>query len=430
MTDLEHVVAAAPLTDTHEHLQKEPGYVEEGPDLLRALFDNYVLSDLAVAGARPDALRRLTDARDLDWVGRFRGIEAAWEHCQFTGYGEAVRWMAEVLYEIPDGQITPAALAAAQTRHETLRRPGERLRLLREVAGLHHVQIDDFRWSREPDAGAPEFFLYDLNWMGMCNGDVSAAALHEATGVDVKDTPSLAAAIETLFARQAPVSVAVKAQHAYVRTLRWAERADADADAVLQKQLRGEALTEGERLCLGDWCWERGVQEATAHHLPFKIHTGHYAGSGNMPMERIRASHLCPLLTKYPQTRFVLMHISYPYSDELVSLAKHYPNAWVDLCWAWSIDPHAARDFVRRMLHAVPVNKLFGFGGDAFWPTASVAYAWQARRGIVAALKDEVADGFLSERQAVAVAERWMGKNQDECFDIAGTQAAMRAAAK
>ena len=36
------------------------------------------------------------------------------------------------------------------------------------------------------------------------------------------------------------------------------------------------------------------------------------------------------------------MHIAYPYSDELVALAKHYPNVYVDMCWAWSIDPYSA----------------------------------------------------------------------------------------
>ena len=76
------------------------------------------------------------------------------------------------------------------------------------------------------------------------------------------------------------------------------------------------------------------------------------------------------------------MHTAYPYSDELVSIAKHYPNVWVDLCWAWSIDPYSSTDFVRRFLHAVPSNKLFGFGGDTFWPTAAVAYSIQARRGL------------------------------------------------
>ncbi len=190
-----------------------------------------------------------------------------------------------------------------------------------------------------------------------------------------------------------------------------------------------KALGEDERLCLGDWCWARGVKQAIKHNLPFKIHTGHYAGTGSMPMERIRPAHLCPLLATYPQARFILMHIAYPYNDELVSLAKHYPNVWVDMCWAWSIDPYSARDFVRRMIHAVPANKLFAFGGDTFWPAAAVAYAEMARQWLIRTLQAEIDERMLSEREAIGLATRWMRTNQQECFDLEGTRAAIRAAA-
>jgi len=43
--------------DTHEHLYSEQQFVEEGPDLLQDLFDNYVAADLLVAGARSMRLR-------------------------------------------------------------------------------------------------------------------------------------------------------------------------------------------------------------------------------------------------------------------------------------------------------------------------------------------------------------------------------------
>jgi hypothetical protein len=147
-----------------------------------------------------------------------------------------------------------------------------------------------------------------------------------------------------------------------------------------------------------------------------------------MPIERVHSGHLCALLAQYPKARFVLMHIAYPYSEELTALAKHYPNVWVDLCWAWSINPQAATDFVRRFIHAVPANKLFGFGGDSFWPTASVAYSIQARQGLKRALEAEVADGLLSEREALALARRFMMRNQSDCFDLAGTRTAIREA--
>ena len=146
-------------------------------------------------------------------------------------------------------------------------------------------------------------------------------------------------------------------------------------------------------------------------------------------MSRIAAGNMCALLARYPDARFVLMHIAYPYSDELVAMAKHYRNIWVDLCWAWSIDSHASRDFFRRFLHAVPSNKLFAFGGDTGWPTSTVGYAIQARSQILRGLEGEVVEGYMTEKDAVQIATRIMRTNQLACFDVDGTRANIRRAA-
>ena len=145
-----------------------------------------------------------------------------------------------------------------------------------------------------------------------------------------------------------------------------------------------------------------------------------------MPVDRLRAGHLAPLLMEYPNARFVLMHIAYPYSDELIALAKHFGNVYVDLCWAWALNPFASKDFVRRFLHAVPLNKLFAFGDDATTPSMAYAYAVQMRRWLTRALEEEVADGFMTTRQAMDAATRLLRGNQLACFDIEGRQRAVR----
>jgi hypothetical protein len=426
MTDLAQHIQTTPLIDTHEHLNKEPEYLLNGPDILQDLFDNYVAADLVVAGAAPAAVERLVDVSDPDLRERFGDVREAWERCRHTGYGEAVRLIARRVYDMDE--ITPAAIEAAAPRAVALRRPGERLRILREEANLDHVQIDDFRWQCPPDPSGPEFFLYDLSWVGFCDGKVDAPGIYEEVGVEVDDLASLREGMTAIFAKHGPRAIAVKSQHAYNRTLRWQERDEADVARALDLQLAGQELSKDEQLCLGDWCWARGVELAAEHNLPFKLHTGYYAGHSRMPIERIRAGHLCELLARYPSTRFVLMHIAYPYNDELIALAKHYPNAYVDMCWSWSINPFVACDFVRRMIHAVPSNKLFAFGGDTFWPNAAVAYADQARQWLTRALQGEVEDGLLTEREAIDLATRLMRANQQECFDIEGTRAAIRAA--
>ena len=419
----EHITQTA-LCDTHEHLRREPDWIDDGPDVLQDLFGNYVPADLITAGASQEALRRLTDASDPDLVGRFEGVRAAWEATQYTGYGEAVRRIVTDVYGFDD--LTPDVLVPAQEKLAELRTPGGRYNLLREVANLDHIQTDDSSWPCDPDESGPDFFLYDLSWAGFCSGHIDQEAIAQDTGIAVVDLDSLQKAMEAIFEKHAPCAIAVKAQHAYNRTLNWQARARGDVERALYATLSSNNnVSESMRLCLGDWCWARGVELTIEHNLPFKIHTGYYAGNNRMPVDRIKAGNLCALLAKYLDARFVLMHIAYPYSDELIALTKHYKNVWADLCWAWSINPYASSDFVRRFIHGAPINKLFVFGGDTRWPTSAAAYAFQTRFWLDKTLEAEVEEGYLNESQAMHIASRVMYDNQYECFDLEGTRNAI-----
>lgn len=427
MTELERHIRQTPLADTHEHLNSAAVIADRSPDVLRSLFENdYITADLVVAGADPKAVQRLLDSSDPDLKGRFNAIAEAWRRCRHTGYGEGLRLAAKLVYGIDE--ISAETFDAASTRDAELRQPGARLRLLRDLANIEYVQIDDGAWACQPDPESPEFFLSDISWTDIADGCPDVEAIHKAVGVSVRNLESLREAIAAIFARHAPCAIGVKSAHAYDRTLRWQERADADVERALQKHLAGKDVSDDERLCLGDWCWARGIEQTIEHNLPFKHHTGYYASYSTMILERANPALLCPLLLKYPRARFVLMHAGYPFGGELLALAKQFPNVYIDLCWAWSIAPDSTCDFVRRFIHSVPANKLFAFGGDTCWAAQSVGYAEQCRRWLTRALQAEVDDSLLSEQQAMQLATRVMHDNQREVFDLEGTRAALRAA--
>jgi len=428
MTDLEQHIQQTPLADTHEHQNTFEVMTDRVPDILGFLFDGcYITADLVVAGADPRDVERLVDPSNPDIAGRFSAIRSAWERCRHTGYGEGLRLAAKLVYGIDE--LTVETLEAARARDAELRAPGARLRVLRELANVEYVQVDNGTWPCAPDSEAPEFFFSDISWEAFSNGHVDAKAIHAETGVEVRDLQTLREAMGVIFTKYAPLAIAVKSQHAYDRTLCWEERSDADAERVLQKQLAGREISEAETLCLGDWCWARGVELTIEHNLPFKHHTGYYASHSTMVLERTRPANLCPLLLKYPKARFVLMHGSYPYGHELRAIAKQFPNVIVDLCWAWSIDPFSVAGFVRRFIHAVPANKLFVFGGDTVWPVETVGYAAQCRLWLTRALQAEVDEGLLTEAQAMEIATQVMRENQRAVFDLEGTRSALRAAA-
>jgi hypothetical protein len=95
-TDLGLEISSLALVDTHEHLLPEdqwagdnarliegmreagePGWGDASPDILQDLFMNYVPSDLEVAGATKEALRRLFDPAAGDIEGPFQVREVS-----------------------------------------------------------------------------------------------------------------------------------------------------------------------------------------------------------------------------------------------------------------------------------------------------------------------------------------------------------------
>lgn len=425
-TDLGAFMCDVRIVDTHEHLRTEEAWLNESPDVLGLILSHYISGDLVNAGVSDEDVALARGEREGTLAERVAAIRDAWALTAHTGYGEAARYVAREFFGLNAEDLDPDAMAAAQATLDGLKQPAERLALLRDKAGLDHVQIDDFSVPHTPDPTDSAFFMYDLSYAAFAQaGPELLEHVRKVTGREVTDLAGLRDAIAAMFERWGPRCVAVKTQHAYNRTLAWRARDDADAERALAKRLAGGQSSEEEQLCLGDWCLARGVEQATKHNLPIKIHCGYYAGHDFMRMQRVRPSHLCGLLMAYPKARFVLMHAAYPYVGEWIALGKHFANVFLDFCWAWSIDPVACGSAVRRMIHTVSANKVFGFGGDTFWPTSSCAYAAQARFWLTRALQAEVDEHLLTEGQAIALAGRWLRENQYACFDIQAARVAM-----
>jgi hypothetical protein len=102
------------------------------------------------------------------------------------------------------------------------------------------------------------------------------------------------------------------------------------------------------------------ANERTGAPLPVQVHCGF--GDWDLYLPRADPGHLKPLLERFAETRFVLLHC-YPFVREAGWLAHVYGNVWFDLSLTI---PHVSRpaEMLRQALELAPVSKLL-YASDA-----------------------------------------------------------------
>ena len=102
------------------------------------------------------------------------------------------------------------------------------------------------------------------------------------------------------------------------------------------------------------------ANEETGAPLPVQVHCGF--GDSDLSLPSADPGHLKPLLERFRETPFVLLHC-YPFVRKAGWLAHVYGNVWFDLSLTI---PHVARpgEMLRQALELAPVSKLL-YASDA-----------------------------------------------------------------
>jgi predicted TIM-barrel fold metal-dependent hydrolase len=261
--------------------------------------------------------------------------------------------------------------------------------------------------------------MQDISILGMHMGpDVDAYAAKP--GIEVRDLSDWHRVIDWWFETYGPYAVAVKTQAAYSRNIDFAEVPPEEVEGVFKKMLNKDVVDPADEKRLQDHLFWYCAGRATEHALPVKMHTGHYAGDSKMPMGRLlgNADAASALCRTAPDTRFVFMHINYPFYEDLIAVAKHYTNCYVDMCWTWILSPVAANRFLMQYLVTAPANKVLTFGGDYVPVEPVVGHAALARRGITTALAQLVDEGWLDRDAALDLVDPIMRGNARALFDL------------
>lgn len=421
--DIAALVDKTPWVDTHEHIWEEANRLKskEGASPFPApdfgiLFTHYSDSDLRVSGMSQEDSDKLR-GRGLAPLDKWKLLAPYYERCRHTGYLQCVRESVRALYGEDD--IRKDNCEAVSQKLFDAMKPGYYRHVLRDVANIEYAQVNNLETPVFMETAQPDLLTQDISTVVLGTG-LNIDAVLRIANRDVSDLKQWHEVIDWCFATYGPRAIATKNQSAYGRRLDYELVSEADAAPLFARFRKDhDSLSPAELKALHDHLFHYCVDKAAEYNLPVKLHTGYYAGHDSMPLERLRqnASDLCPIMLAHPKAKFVLMHIDYPYQDEVIALAKQFTNAYVDMCWAWIINPTACVRFVKEFLMAAPVCKLFTFGGD-YCPVELVpGHARIARKGLAQAISELAESEWLEEDDIPDVIERIMRGNAHELYD-------------
>lgn len=423
--DIQQAVDAIHVIDTHEHQEEESVRLGAKLDFYR-MFQHYAGSDLVVAGMSHESMRKLENP-DVPIDEKWRLFEPHYLSARNTAYLKAARIAIRDLYGIDE--LNKSTYATLTERMRERNKPGVVRWILRDRCRIRCGQVNalDTQFFRlQTD---PELFQQDLSVVAMLRWPSAIQGLEKELNVSITSFKHYADAIDKLFATYAPYADAIKQQSAYGRPQVFADVPDSDAERVFNAAVKDPGgIPADQKKLMEDWAFHRCIRLCIEHDLPIKIHTGYEAGENDMRLENLNPDQLSNLFRQYPRAKFDVFHIGYPYHDELVALAKQYANVYVDMCWAWIIDPQASRQFLKQCLTAVPANKIFAFGGDYRYAEPVYGHLRLARDGIARCLSELVEEEYFSRDEAIAIAHRILHDNQAVVFRVDAKQEALRRA--
>jgi len=337
-----------------------------------------------------------------------------------TGYGRSLDLTVQGLYGIDriDGNTIEPLNEAFQRSLE----PGTYQRVLKDKCHIR-VSLNNEQGEMDPDFFLRAFyvdgFICPRTWADI-------RAVEQDTGVHITGFDDWLQAVETAFERLPQERIgSLKSALAYERPLRYDRVTRSEAEAGFNQGFAGLHLPDwGERpfavpKAFQDYMMHFILRLAGKREYTFQFHTGLQEGNGNL-IYHSDPTLLSNLFLEYPDVRFDLFHMSYPYEHALSALAKNFPNVYIDMCWGHIVSPAAAVNALVEWLDAVPANKISAFGGDYCFVDAVYGHQLLARENVARALAIKVEQGVFGVDRACRIGEMLFIDNPMAIFRLEG----------
>ncbi|MBM3421568.1 MAG: hypothetical protein FJY11_10595 [Bacteroidetes bacterium] len=397
------------IVDSHEHLA-DPAFVKHLSFLdFMLLLHQFNYNDFVSAGLSRRNFDKLFTQR-VSPVEKWNIIEPYWQNSFNTTYNRIALIAARKIYNVDD--INRRSVDTLSRRiARAYQDPGWANHVLKDLCRIDFIIQD----GEERLSGIDNVLYVKrfTEWLTVrSRGRIDTLAREQA--IPITTLEEFVASMENEFyAAVKNGIVAVKINMAYHRTLKVDFVTAEDARKIFRSLRNGgteTVLTWNEAKPLQDYMFRMLLGLARDFSLPVVIHTGLHSGNGNF-LENSNPLLLAGTFMQYPEIKFGLFHGSYPFGGEVSSLAKNFPNVYIDLNWVYAISPSYSERYLNEWLETVPVAKIMGFGGD-FRVAENVFGELEIAREIITnVLEKKVREGCFSEEEAMRVARMILREN-------------------
>ena len=416
-----NAVNAIRLIDTHEHLMSEKEALTNPADF-SCLFTNYQQSDLISSGIIPEKVYNILKGKETSLDEKWFAVKEGWVNMRATAYGRSVLIAAKDLYGIDD--LNDKTYRELSNRIRDAHKPGYYESILKLKSKIDACLIMEYNTTnpreveKEGNCNFTRFFVYD-KYCSFFGYNKMKARLNNY-GIEFSTLPQLESLIDSVFAMDVKKGIqGAKFGVAYYRTLKFDEVTRETANAVFEKMKDhpDHLFPFEDAKPLQDFIFFKLLSLCEKNKLPVQIHTGLQTGSGN-EITNANPAGLAKAFFEFPGVRFCLLHASYPYGGELATLAKNFPNVYIDLAWSALISPSYTRRYLQEFIETVPTNKIMAFGGDSQTVEGTYGASILARETVTATLVKMIQEGYLSESEALEVSGKILRENAIKIYNL------------
>ncbi len=409
---LVEAMEAFEVIDCHEHLGPEETRTRRDVDAFDMMF-SYPRLDLLSAGMSERDCQSLLD-RQLPLERRWSMLKPFWEQIRWGSYAEVVRLSVQRFYGFEDiNDDTYLPLSEAMAKANT---PGIYERVLRDACRIRTALTQ----CGTTQTGTPLLTPTVAAGYTFSQTDPYPYQLLLTRGQLVlprwsqgEEIGSLDAYLEAfrdyLSRSKAEGAVALK-----IPAITTDPPSRSEAESACAKLLDGRESRLPGVNPLQDYVLDRMVGIATELDLVVAVHTGYWGDFRN-----VDPLNIIPLVQRHAETRFDVYHLGYPWPRQALMLGKRFPNVWLNFCWVHAISPRCAVAMLDEAVDTVPMNKILAFGGDYSHPVEQVfGHLVLARRNLARVFGRRIAEGQMSETEALELARKWFWQNPKDLYRL------------